>query len=86
MWCVRSVLAVCRPPEGGVAAGGGASDPGGDVGGGGAEGLPRVSVGGTTTAGTTGRPGPGGGHDDPRTGTQLVLNLEGSLQALTGLQ
>lgn len=60
---------MCRPPEGGLGAGGGASDPGGDVGGGGAERLSGVSAGGTETAGTTGRPGSGGGHDDPRTGT-----------------
>lgn len=68
------VLVVCRPPERGVGTGGGALDPGGNVGGGGAERLSGVSTGGTKAAGTTGRPGPGGGHDSPRTGTQLGLN------------
>lgn len=56
-----------------MAAGGGASDPGRDAGGGGAEKLSGVSAGGTETAGKTGRQGPGGHHDDPRTGTQLDL-------------
>lgn len=70
-----SCVFVCRPPEGGVAAGGGASDPGGDVGGGGAERLSGVSIGGTETAGTAGRSGSRAGHDDLRTGTQLDLKL-----------
>lgn len=71
---------VSRPSEGGVAADGGAADPGGDAGGGGAERLSGVSAGRTASAGSTGRPVQRA-HDDPRTRTQLVLNLEGSLQS-----
>lgn len=66
---------VCRPPEGGVAAGRRASDSGGDVGGGGAERCSGSTTGGTETPGATGRPGSRACHDNSRTGTQLDLKL-----------
>lgn len=87
LWMVRTLcgpdvacwtcvfLCVFRPPEGGVAAGRGTSDPRGDVRSGGAERLSGVSARGTETAVPTGGPGPGAGHDDPWIGAQLDLKL-----------
>lgn len=80
-FCVVVGWLSCRSPEAGLAAAGGASDPGGDVGGGGAERLSGVPAGGAETAGRTGRPGPGGAHDDQWSGPQLHLKHEETSRA-----